>query len=107
MTSVRFAHFTLPHYKAPMITWFRDENKTVDEVVELLACRTIRQIAPRRVRRRLTDWEITKRTRVENTAVLQARIAYMFCVLGLTDDEMLHALKHKDYQVKKTSLIRI
>jgi hypothetical protein len=92
-------------YRAQMITWFQDENKTVDEIVDLLHLSYDKSIAPRTVRRRLKDWGITKRTRVENTAVLRARIAYMFCVLGFTDDEMLHALKHEGYQIEKTSLV--
>jgi hypothetical protein len=39
--------------------------------------------------------------------VLRARIAYMFYILGFTDDEMLHALKHEGYRIEKTSLERI
>jgi hypothetical protein len=31
----------------------------------------------------------------------------MFCVLGFTDSEILHALKHKGYRIEITSLVRI
>ena len=97
----------LEPYKAQVITWFQDENKTADEIVELLRSSYDKSTSPRTVQRRLKDWGITKRTRVENTAVLRARIGYMFCVLGFTDNEMLHALKHEGYRIEKTSLVRI
>jgi hypothetical protein len=87
-----------------MILWFQDENKTIDEIVELLHTSYDKTIAPWTIRRRLNDWGINKRTRVENTARLRARIAYMFCVLGFIDPEMLHALKHEGYTIGKTSL---
>ena len=90
-----------------MITWFQDENKTIDEIVELLHLSYNKTTAPRTIKRRLKDWGVTKRTRVENTAALRARIAYMFCILGFTNDEMLYALKHKGYWIEKTSLIQI
>jgi hypothetical protein len=31
----------------------------------------------------------------------------MFCILGFTDNEMLHALKIEGYQIGRTSLVRI
>jgi hypothetical protein len=31
----------------------------------------------------------------------------MFCVLGFTDPEILHALKHEGYRIEMTSLVRI
>jgi hypothetical protein len=95
----------LEPYKAQMITWFQDENKTVDEIVELLRSLYNKTIAPRTIKRRLKDWRITKRTGAENTAALQARIAYIFCILGFTDNEMLHALKHEGYRLERTSLV--
>jgi hypothetical protein len=42
-------------YKAQMIAWFQDENKTVDEIVDLLRTLYDKSIAPRTVRRRLKD----------------------------------------------------
>ena len=92
-------------YKAQIITWFQDENKTAEEIVQLLLELYDEKVALQTVQRRLKDQNITKRTQVENTATLQARIAYMFCILGFTDDEMLHTLKHKGYQIEKTSLV--
>ena len=97
----------LEPYKAQMITWFQDENKTIDEIVELLHSSYDKTTAPRTIKRRLKDWGVTKRTRVENTAVLRARIAYMFCILGFTSNEMLHTLKYEGYRFEKTSLARI
>jgi hypothetical protein len=95
-----------PH-KAQMISWFQDENMTANEISESLRLLYDIIVVSRTIQRRLNDWGITKRTRVENTAKLQARIAYMFCVLGFTDDEMLHALKIEGYQIRRTSLVRI
>ena len=97
----------LEPYKAQMISWFQDENMTTNEIAESLRSSYEIAIVPRTIQRRLKDWGITKRTRVENTAKLRARIAYMFCMLGFTDDEMLHALKIEGYQIGKTSLERI
>ena len=94
-------------YKAQIITWFQDENKTAQEIVDLLCESYDTIVALRTVQRRLKDWNITKRTRAENTATLRARIAYMFCILGFTDLEILHALKHEGYQIEMTSLVRI
>jgi hypothetical protein len=94
-------------YKAQIITWFQDENKTAEEIVQLILELYNEKIALRTVQRRLKDWNITKRTRIENTSTLQARIAYMFCVLGFTDSEILHALKHEGYRIEMTSLVRI
>jgi hypothetical protein len=97
----------LEPYKAQIITWFQDENKTSDEIAQLLCEMYDKPVAPRTIKRRLKDWNITKRTRAENTATLRARIAYMFCVLGFTDTEILHALKHEGYRIEMTSLVRI
>ena len=94
-------------YKAQMITWFMDENKTVKEITELLYSLYNVVVVSRTIERRFKDWNITKRIRAENTAALRARIAYMFCILGFTDNEMLHALKYKGYRLEKTSLVRI
>ena len=84
-------------YKAQIITWFRDENKTSNEIVELLCSSYDVIVVSRTVQRRLKDWDITKCTQAMNTAALQARIAYMFCILRFTDNEMLHALKIEGY----------
>ena len=97
----------LEPYKAQIITWFQDENKTSDEIAGLLRESYDKSVAPRTVKRRLKDWNITKRTRAENTSTLQARIEYMFCILGFTDSEILHALKHEGYRIEMTSLVRI
>jgi hypothetical protein len=73
-----------------------------------LLCKTYdKLVAPSTIKRHLKNWNITKRTQAENTATLQARIVYMFCVLGFTDLEILHALKHEEYQIEMTSLVRI
>jgi hypothetical protein len=110
-TSLQFTmvktQIDLGPYKAQIIIWFQDENKTADEIVNLLRSSYDKIVALQTIQRRLKDWGITKRTRVENTAVLRARIAYMFCILGFTDNEMLHALKHEGYRLEKTSLVRI
>jgi|ERR1035438_8569447 hypothetical protein len=86
-------------YKAQIITWFQDENKTLDEIAQLLRSMYKISATSQTIKCRLKDWGITKRTWVENTAVLRARIAYMFCMLGFTDNEMLHALKIEGYQI--------
>ena len=97
----------LEPYKAQIITWFQDENKTSDEIAGLLHESYDKSVAPRTVKRRLKDWNITKRTRAENTSTLRAHVAYMFCILGFTDSEILHALKHEGYQIEMTSLVQI
>ena len=95
----------LSQYKAQIITWFQDENKTAEEIIELLRESYDATVALQTIQRRLKDWNITKCTRAENTATLWARIAYMFCILGFTDSEILYALKHKGYRIKITSLV--
>jgi hypothetical protein len=97
----------LEPYKAQIITWFQDENKTSYEIAQLLCETYDKPVAPSTIKCRLKNWNITKRTRAENTATLRARIAYMFCVLGFTDPEILHALKCEGYWIEMTSLVRI
>src|ERR1700722_17947212 len=97
----------LGHYKAQIIAWFQDENKTRDEIAQLLLSSYDITVASKTVQRRLKDWGITKRTRVESTAELRARIAYFFCVLGFTDNEIVHALQIEGHQIEKTSVVRI
>jgi len=89
----------LEPYKAQIISWFQDENMTANEISESLRSSYDLIVVPRTIQRRLKDWGITKRTRVENTAKLQARIVYMFYVLGFIDNEMFYALKIKGYQI--------
>jgi hypothetical protein len=84
-------------YKTQIITWFQDENKAAKEIVQLLLESYNKKVALWIVQRRLKDWKITKRTRIENTTILRARIAYMFCILGFTDLEILHAFKCEGY----------
>ena len=60
----------LEPYNAQIITWFQDENKTSDEIVELLCESYDKSVASRTVKRRLKDWNITKRTWAENTSTL-------------------------------------
>ena len=74
-------------YKAQIITWFRDENKTSNEIVELLHSLYDVIVISQTVQYRLKDQDITKHTRAKDIAVLQALIAYMFCILGFTDNE--------------------
>jgi hypothetical protein len=50
-------------YKAKIITWFQDENKTAQEIVDLLCESYDTTVALRTVQRRLKDWNITKHTR--------------------------------------------
>ena len=89
-------------YKAQMITWFMDENKTVKEIAELLYSLYNVVVVSRTIERRFKDWNITKRIRAENTAALRARIAYMFCILGFTDNERRPRSKVSGLQGVKT-----
>ena len=91
-------------YKSQIITWFQDDYMTVEEITDSLRSSYEVVVNLRTVKRRLKLWGISKRTRVENTTRLRARIAYMFCVLGFIDPEMLHALKHERYTIRKISL---
>jgi hypothetical protein len=97
----------LEPFKAQIITWFQDENKTSDEIAQLLHETYDKPVVPSTIKRCLKDWNIIKRTRAENTATLRACIVNMFCVLGFTDPEILHTLKHKGYQIEMTSLVWI
>ena len=87
----------LNQHKDEIIDWFQNKNKTHEEIAQALNLSYDTKVTARTVRRRLKDWNITKRTRVQDTAELRARIAYMFCILGFTDSEMLYALKLKGY----------
>jgi hypothetical protein len=49
-------------YKAQIISWFQDENKTIKEIAQLLSDLYDKYVAPQTLKRRLKDWNITKRT---------------------------------------------
>ena len=50
----------LERYKAQIITWFQDENKTSDEIGQLLCETYDKPVAPRTVQCRLREWSVTK-----------------------------------------------
>jgi hypothetical protein len=52
----------LEPYKAQIIIWFQDENKTSNEIAQLLSETYDKPVAPRTIKRRLKDWNITKCT---------------------------------------------
>jgi hypothetical protein len=50
----------LEPYKAQLITWFQDENKTVDKIVQALCQLYNKQVALQTIQHYLKDWNITK-----------------------------------------------
>jgi hypothetical protein len=42
-------------YKAQIITWFQDENKTIEEIAQLLSDLYNKRVAPQTLKRRLKD----------------------------------------------------
>src|SRR5271169_362060 len=94
-------------YKAQIISWFEDENKTLEEIADLIKSSYDVQVTTKTVQRRLKSWGISKRPWVRVTAELRARIAYFFCGLGFTDDEIVHAFECEGVQISKRCLVRI
>ena len=60
----------LEPYKAQIITWFQDENKTSNEIAQLLCEMYDKLVALSTIKRRLKNWNITKCTRAKNTTTL-------------------------------------
>jgi hypothetical protein len=96
----------LEKVKGTIEIWFND-NLTQEEMIKRLKAEFQIQVSPRTLRKRLSEWALVRRISVVETPELRARIAYLFCILGLNDSEMLRALKHDGHQIEHTSLSRI
>lgn len=59
------------------------------------------------LRRRLKDWNFTKKIRTEDTLELRQRISDLFYEYGLNDDTMLDVLKDEGFIVAKRALMSI
>jgi hypothetical protein len=59
------------------------------------------------IRRRLQEWGITRRTKVDDTPQLRARIAILFYNCCLSDKNILNILQQEGYSISSWSLIRI
>jgi transposase len=94
-------------YKAQIISWFQDDDKTLNAIATLLQSSYDITTTTKTVQRRLKDWGISKRTRVHITSTLQARIAYFFCILGFTDKEIVHALQCEGVRIEHSAVVRV
>ena len=88
-----------------IIAWFNDGIST-DDIAKRLANEHNTICTSRTIKRRLKDWGITKRVRVQETATLRLKIASMF-YMNFPDDIIVRALNEEGYQIGLTTVVRI
>lgn len=64
-------------------------------------------VSTRTIDRKLRSWNITRRTRTEESEALLSRIQVLFSNNGLSDEEMLQVLVREGFQVGPTGLRRV
>ncbi len=65
------------------------------------------KVSPRTIDRKLRSWDITWRTRTEESEALLSRIQVLFSNEGLTDEEMLQVLVREGFHLGPTGLLRL
>jgi hypothetical protein len=88
-----------------IIAWFNNGIST-DDIAKRLANEHNTICTGRTIKRRLKDWGITKRIRVQETATLRLKIASMF-YMNFPDDIIVRALNEEGYQIGLTTVVRI
>ena len=91
----------LDPFKADLVRWFQSEGFTYEELsTQLYDVHHVRS-SPRTLKTKFKEWSIIKRVRPQNTDALQARITYLFYVIGLDDQEIL------DYNTRRWTCHRL
>ena len=95
----------LKPFKGVITTWYND-NLSADDIAKRLADEYNATFTARTIRRRLKDWGLTKRIRIQETAALRLKIASMF-YMNFPDDIIVRALNEEGYQIGLTTVVRI
>lgn len=97
---------SLVPYKDTIIAKFQDGTSAA-AISEFLFHNFQIRVEQKTIRRRLREWGITRRTKVDDTPQLRARIAILFYNCCLSDKNILNILQQEGYSISSWSLIRI
>src|SRR2546423_8308852 len=95
----------LKPFKGLITTWFNDDLSS-DDIAKRLADEHSIVCTARTIERRLKEWGVTKRVRIQETAGLRLKFASMY-YMNFPDDIIVRALNEEGYQIGKTSVVRI
>ena len=96
----------LTPYKDCIISLFQSDV-TVEEISMHIRSRFGFIAEPRTIRRRLSQWEVRKRVRTDDTPQLCVRIAALFYQSCLPEQTLLMALKSEGFRINARALARI
>jgi hypothetical protein len=100
------AKINLDLYKEEIIQLYLDSPSAESIPPHLLRRYNVR-VSLKTIKRRLTEWGITKRIRTEDSPQLRARISALFFECCATDKEMMYILKKEGYRISEWSLRNI
>src|SRR5437588_10439040 len=95
----------LKHFQGLIATWVNNDI-SVENIAKRLKDEHDIICTARTIRRRLKEWGITKRIRIQETVGLRLKIASMF-YMNFPDDIIVRALNEEGYQIGKTTVVRI
>src|ERR1700722_10374894 len=95
----------LKPFQGLITTWFND-NLSLDDIANRLANEYNATFTARTIKRRLNDWGVKKRLRIQETTALRLKIASMF-YMNFPDDIIVRALNGEGYQIGMTTVVRI
>jgi hypothetical protein len=95
----------LKPFQALITTWFNDDIPSND-IAKRLADEHGVNCTSRTIERRLKEWGVTKRVRIQETAALCLKIASMF-YMNFPNDIIVRALNEDGYRIGKTTVAQI
>ena len=95
----------LKPFQVLITTWFNDDISSNDITKRLADERGV-NCTSRTIERRLKEWGVTKRVRIQETAALRLKIASMF-YMNFPDDIIVRALNEEGHCIRKTTIVRI
>ena len=85
----------LKPFQGLITTWFNDDL-SLDDIAKRLANEYNATFTARTIKRRLNDWGVKKRLRIQETTALRLKIASMFC-MNFPDNIIVRALNGEGY----------
>ena len=79
-------------------------NFSTEEIASYLLSNYNVQVSIKTFKHQLTDWNIKKQVKTENSSQLQARITTFFFECCAEDNEILYILDQENYTIDKTDL---
>ncbi|KAB8212699.1 hypothetical protein BDV33DRAFT_211000 [Aspergillus novoparasiticus] len=93
----------LSQYKEIIISRFQDDV-SAESIADYLLSTFRVKVTEKTIRRRLLEWGVSRRTYLEDTPELRARIAGLYYNFCFSDKEILDALKQEGYPVTSWNL---